>query len=154
MEDNLTNQMVATGLLENLGYQSCIASSGTEAIKALETSPYDLVFMDCQMPGMDGFETTAIIRDPHSGVMNHAVPIIAMTAHAMKGDREKCIASGMDDYLSKPIKSSELSDMLLKWLKKHENEPLSGTVHDINNDNTYNIHDTCIFRFTENSKRL
>ncbi len=136
VEDNLTNQMVATGLLENMGYQSCIACSGTEAIKALETSPYDLVFMDCQMPGMDGFETTAIIRDPHSGVMNHAVPIIAMTAHAMKGDREKCIASGMDDYLSKPIKSSELSGMLLKWLKKHENEPLSGTVHEIKNDNT------------------
>jgi PAS domain S-box-containing protein len=131
VEDNLTNQMVATGILENLGYQPSIANSGTEAIIALETSSYDLVFMDCQMPDMDGFETTAIIRDPHSGVMNHTVVIIAMTAHVMKGDREKCIASGMDDYLSKPIKSSELADMLLKWLKKLENEPISGTIHDI-----------------------
>jgi PAS domain S-box-containing protein len=132
VEDNLTNQMVATGMLENLGYQSSIANSGTEAIKELETSSYDLVFMDCQMPGMDGFETTAIIRDPHSGVMNHSVLIIAMTAHVMKGDREKCITSGMDDYLSKPIKSSKLAEMLLKWLKKaFENEPLSGTTQDI-----------------------
>jgi CheY-like chemotaxis protein/HPt (histidine-containing phosphotransfer) domain-containing protein len=131
VEDNLTNQMVATGILENLGYQSSIANSGAEAIHALETFPYDLVFMDCQMPGMDGFETTAIIRDPHSGVMNHSIVIIAMTAHAMDGDREKCIASGMDDYLSKPIKSSVLADMLLKWLRKLENAPISGTTQDI-----------------------
>jgi HPt (histidine-containing phosphotransfer) domain-containing protein len=69
---------------------------------------------------MDGFETTSIIRDPHSGVMNHAVPIIAMTAHAMKGDREKCLAAGMDDYLSKPIRSIDLADMLRKWLSRLE----------------------------------
>ncbi|MGO9147148.1 MAG: PAS domain S-box protein [Desulfomonilia bacterium] len=116
VEDNHTNQLVAMGILENLGYQTSVAYNGIEAIKALETSHYDLVFMDCQMPGMDGFETTSIIRDPHSGVMNHSVPIIAMTAHAMKGDREKCLAAGMDDYLSKPIRSSDIADMLKKWL--------------------------------------
>jgi len=116
VEDNHTNQLVAMGILENLGYQTSVAHNGIEAIKALETSHYDLVFMDCQMPGMDGFETTSIIRDSHSGVMNHSVPIIAMTAHAMKGDREKCLAAGMDDYLSKPIRSSDIADMLKKWL--------------------------------------
>ena len=120
VEDNHTNQLVAMGILENLGYQTSVAHNGIEAIKALETSHYDLVLMDCQMPGMDGFEATSIIRDPHSGVMNHSAPIIAMTAHAMKGDREKCLAAGMDDYLSKPIRSTDLADMLKKWLGRLE----------------------------------
>jgi CheY-like chemotaxis protein len=84
-------------------------------VRALELIDYDLVLMDCQMPEMDGFEATAMIRNPESKVLNHSVPIIAMTANAMKGDREACIESGMDDYLSKPVKKDELAAMIRKW---------------------------------------
>ena len=123
VEDNLTNQLVAKGMLEKLGYQADVVNSGMEAVKALSESQYDLVFMDCQMPEMDGFEATAIIRDKFSGGLCNSIPIIAMTAHAMKGDREKCINSGMDDYISKPIKTSEISAILMKWLiREHEND--------------------------------
>jgi CheY-like chemotaxis protein/HPt (histidine-containing phosphotransfer) domain-containing protein len=120
VEDNVTNQMVAMGLLENLGYQADMVDNGHDALKALGRTPYDLVLMDCQMPGMDGFDTTAMIRDPGSGVLNHRVPVIAMTAHAMKEDRDKCFAAGMDDFLSKPIRSSELTETLRKWFSRLE----------------------------------
>jgi CheY-like chemotaxis protein len=78
--------------------------------------------MDCQMPEMDGFEATAMIRNPESNVLNHLVPIIAMTANAMKGDREACIESCMDDYLAKPVKKDELAAMLVKWVKGKEHQ--------------------------------
>ncbi|HQI81744.1 MAG TPA: PAS domain S-box protein, partial [Deltaproteobacteria bacterium] len=120
VEDNLTNQMVALGLLENLGYQADVVDNGHDALKALGRTPYDLVLMDCQMPGMDGFETTAMIRDAGSEVLNHQVPVIAMTAHAMKDDRDRCISAGMDDFLPKPIRSSELSETLRKWFSRLE----------------------------------
>ena len=116
VEDNPTNRLVALGLLENLGYRADTAVNGLEALEALESTVYDLVLMDCQMPLMDGFEATSIIRDPGSPVLVHTVPIIAMTAHAMKEDRDRCLAAGMDDYLSKPIRSSDFSEMLSKWL--------------------------------------
>jgi CheY-like chemotaxis protein len=80
-------------------------ANGQEAVKALEMIPYDLVLMDVQMPEMDGLEATRLIRDPNSAVSNHHVPIIALTAHAMKGDRKKCTDAGMDDYTPKPIDS-------------------------------------------------
>jgi len=119
-EDNTINQKVALKVLEKLGYRADAVANGEEAVKALETIPYDLVFMDCQMPVMDGYEATKAIRDPRSTVRNHGVPIIAMTANAMKGDKEKCLAVGMDDYVSKPVSPAEINAVLDKWLKADE----------------------------------
>ncbi|MBV1952282.1 MAG: response regulator, partial [Cycloclasticus sp.] len=116
VEDNITNQIVARGMLDKFGLQVDVANNGKEAITALTHTPYDLVFMDCQMPVMDGYEATGYIRDPKSSVKDHALPIIAMTANAMQGDREKCIASGMSDYLAKPLSPSKLHSVLEKWL--------------------------------------
>ncbi len=114
-EDNTINQEVALAILKKLGYRADIAVDGLEAIDALSRVPYDLVLMDCQMPEMDGFDATQRIR-AGSGVLNQRVPIIAMTANAMQGDRERCINAGMDDYLSKPVQPRELAEMLDRWL--------------------------------------
>ena len=107
-EDNIVNQKVAVSILKKMGYRADTVANGLEAVASLETIPYDLVLMDCQMPEMDGYEATAVIRDKSSGVKNHDIPIIAMTANAMQGDREKCIESGMDDYVPKPVKAEAL----------------------------------------------
>ncbi|HMK65647.1 MAG TPA: response regulator, partial [Thermodesulfobacteriota bacterium] len=115
-EDNIINQKVALGILKKMGLSAEAVANGLEAVKALETIPYDLVLMDVQMPEMDGLEATRQIRNARTNVMNHAIPIIAMTAHAMKGDRERCIESGMNDYVSKPIVRQALADALEKWL--------------------------------------
>jgi two-component system sensor histidine kinase/response regulator len=117
-EDNIINQTVALAFLEKLGYRADVVANGQEVLHALERIPYDLVFMDCQMPEMDGFEATAVIRRPDSPVLNHDIPIIAMTAYAMKGDREKCIAAGMNDYLAKPIQAEKLAEALERWPTK------------------------------------
>jgi PAS domain S-box-containing protein len=120
VEDNYINQAVATGIIEGLGLTCDVAGNGIEAVTAIkdasETKRYDLVLMDCQMPEMDGYEATRQIRSGRSGDDNSSVTIVAMTANAMKGDREKCIEAGMDDYLSKPVDADELKDMLEKWL--------------------------------------
>ncbi len=155
VEDNHTNQMVAMGILERLGYQASAVENGADAIKSLETMPYDLILMDCQMPGMDGFETTAIIRDQTSRVLDHSVPIIAMTAYAMKGDRERCITAGMDDYLSKPISSAEIDAMLMKWFARMDEahaaspddlpEPLATEDHSHAGDSPMEIKDEPVF---------
>jgi PAS domain S-box-containing protein len=111
-EDNPTNQIVLLAQLEKLGYQAHVVANGVEAVEAVQREEYDLVLMDCQMPGMDGFEATRQIRRsprPH-------VPIIAVTAHAMVGDRERYIREGMDDYLSKPVALDPLADVLATWL--------------------------------------
>ncbi len=115
-EDNIINQKVAQKTLQNLGYGVDVVANGLEAVRALEMVDYDVVFMDCQMPEMDGFEATAAIRSPTSPVLNRMVPIIAMTANAMTEDRENCLQAGMDDYLSKPIKKELLAVMLDTWL--------------------------------------
>jgi CheY-like chemotaxis protein len=116
VEDNIINQKVEAGMLSKLGFRTDIASDGYKAIKALENIRYDLVFMDCQMPEMDGYEATRIIRDKQSNVIDHNVPIIAMTANVMKGDREKCLEAGMNDYITKPVSPEILSSSLKKWL--------------------------------------
>ena len=123
VDDNATNQAVARGMLQKFGLKVELASNGEVAIRLLTETGYDLVFMDCQMPVMDGYVATGHIRDTRSSVMNHSVPVIAMTAHTMRGDREKCIDAGMDDYISKPIDPTKLSQMLEQWLP----ERLHGT---------------------------
>lgn len=116
-EDNIINQKVVVYMANKLGLRADVAANGLEAIEALSRISYDLVLMDCQMPEMGGFEATGEIRrrEKISAIAQHT-PIIAMTANAMPGDREKCIASGMDDYLPKPVKLEELSAMLERWL--------------------------------------
>ncbi|HIJ88959.1 MAG TPA: response regulator [Desulfuromonadales bacterium] len=116
-EDNIINQKVAQSMLGKLGYKADVVADGREAVRALELIDYDIVLMDCMMPEMDGFAATAVIRDPVSHVRNHKVPIIAMTANAMQGDREHCLEAGMDDYLAKPVKKDELAAILEKWTK-------------------------------------
>jgi len=115
-EDNITNQQVALGILGKLGLRADAVANGAEALKALTDIPYDLVLMDVQMPEMDGYESTRIIRDTSSQVHSHEVPIIAMTAHALPGDKEKCLHAGMNDYISKPLSPQALAFVLGKWL--------------------------------------
>jgi PAS domain S-box-containing protein len=126
VEDNMVNQKIALRILEKkLGYHADVATNGKEAIESLERSDYDLVLMDCQMPEMDGYEATSTIRDQDSAVRNHNIPIIAMTANAMKGDREKCLEAGMDDYVTKPINMQELADAIERNLSNGRKQQLS-----------------------------
>jgi CheY-like chemotaxis protein/HPt (histidine-containing phosphotransfer) domain-containing protein len=121
-EDNITNLQVALGILKKMGLHTEAVANGVEALKALETIHYDLVLMDVQMPEMDGIEATRQIRNPQSAVLNHGIPVIAMTAHAMQGDRERCLEAGMNDYLSKPVDPRTLAEALDKWLPKENAE--------------------------------
>lgn len=116
VEDNPVNRLVALGMLQKFGVHAEVADSGAAALEALGRDRYDLVLMDVQMPGMDGFETTRRIRDAASGVRDRRVRIVAMTAHALRGDRERCLAAGMDDYLPKPVSRQALANVLVKWL--------------------------------------
>jgi len=111
VEDNAVNQVVVVRLLEKRGHTVAVAGNGKEALAALEKQSFDLVLMDIQMPEMDGFEATAAIRKIEQTSGNH-LPVIAMTAHAMVGDRERCLEAGMDDYIAKPIRSEELNDLV------------------------------------------
>ena len=116
-EDNPVNQRLASRLLEKRGHSVVVAGNGLEALEALEKERFDLVFMDLQMPVMDGFEATTAIRK-RQGAGGIHLPVVALTAHAMKGDREKCLAGGMDGYLSKPIRPQELDEVLQKYLAR------------------------------------
>jgi PAS domain S-box-containing protein len=116
VEDNAVNQKVVQKLLERQGFRSDLAGNGFEALAALRERPYDLVLMDCQMPEMDGFEATRQLRDPATAVRDAAIPVIALTANAMQGDRERCLDAGMNDYLTKPIAPQALADALMRWL--------------------------------------
>lgn len=113
-EDNKANQKLALLLLKKLNYQATLAMNGLEAVEASATDNYDLILMDCQMPEMDGFEATIAIREAEKNTGRH-IPIIAMTANAMQGDREKCLSVGMDDYISKPINPKQLKLILERW---------------------------------------
>jgi signal transduction histidine kinase/CheY-like chemotaxis protein len=116
-EDNAVNQRLAVRLLEKRGHRVVVANNGREAVEALEKESFDLVFMDVQMPEMDGLEATAAIREKEKSSGVHQ-PIIALTAHAMKGDREKCLAGGMDGYLTKPIRPQELEEILQDYVSR------------------------------------
>ncbi len=116
VEDNFVNQKVARAMLEKIGHRVDTVGNGIEALIALEQFPYDLVLMDCQMPEMDGFEATEVIRSGKRDKIPTTIPIIAMTANAQSGDKERCIAAGMDDYISKPVNINSLNKTLQKWL--------------------------------------
>src|SRR5437762_5005428 len=109
-EDNLINQKVIERMVQKLGYRADLVANGREALDALSCRPYGLIFMDCQMPEMDGFEACREIRSRDLPIAR--IPIIAITANAMKGDRERCLAAGMDDYVSKPFKQDDLKNVI------------------------------------------
>ena len=116
VEDNAVNQMIATAMLNNYGIIVTPAGNGIEALELFQNNQFDLIFMDCQMPEMDGLEASRRIRDEERRFSRKHTPIIAFTANAMEGDKDKCLAAGMDDYLSKPIQQVDLEDALLQWL--------------------------------------
>lgn len=119
-EDNPTNQMVATQMLEKYGCSVTPAGNGQEAVRLIKQRSFDLIFMDCQMPEMDGFEATRIIRDLETRTSQPNTPIIAFTAHAMKGDDDKCFDAGMDDYMTKPVSKKTMAEILMKWLPNND----------------------------------
>jgi len=117
VEDDITNQFAISRLLPKFGYQVDVASDGSEGLKLLEENDYALVLMDCMMPVMNGYEATVAIRNQTSKVRNHAIPVIALTANAMREDRDNCLAAGMDDYICKPVEVALLLATLGKWSK-------------------------------------
>ncbi len=122
-EDNPVNQKVTSDTLKKLGYEIAVANNGREAFDAFKSTQFDLVLMDCQMPIMDGYEATQAIREYESNTGKHT-PIIAATAHAMRGDKEKCLEAGMDDYLSKPIRMMALKEKVEEWLSGEDKTQL------------------------------
>jgi CheY-like chemotaxis protein len=128
VEDNPVNQMVATLQLRKLGCEIEVASNGLEGLAAWQRGGHDMIFMDCEMPEMDGFEATRKIRVLENARSLAPIPIIAMTAAAMEGDRENCLQAGMDDYLSKPVKISEIEKLIKRNIpSRFDPNPAAGT---------------------------
>jgi CheY-like chemotaxis protein/HPt (histidine-containing phosphotransfer) domain-containing protein len=115
-EDHPVNRELMLAILERLGYPADAVSNGAEAVNALQHRDYDLVLMDGEMPDVDGYEATHRIRRPETGARNPYLPIVAVTANAMPGDRERCLAAGMDDYLPKPVEPEQLARVLARWI--------------------------------------
>jgi signal transduction histidine kinase/DNA-binding response OmpR family regulator len=139
-EDNATNQQVAIHILDRLGYSHvAVANNGCEAIEAYNKGSYDLIFMDCQMPEIDGYTATQKIREIEDAHLLKHVPIIAMTAHALKGDKEQCLLAGMDDYISKPISIPKLELILSRWLKHKSEVTLISDIDEINTESILDI---------------
>ncbi len=120
VEDSITNQLVAKGILEKLGIDVDVAANGLEAIHMMEKIDYDLIFMDTMMPVMDGYEATKTVRNSESKVLNHQIPIIGLSANAFREDREKALAAGMNDYLVKPVNPDKLKNVLADWLSESQ----------------------------------
>lgn len=121
-EDNSTNQEMALGMLRKLGLRADAVADGAEAETALGSIPYDLVLMDMRMPVMDGIEATRQIRNPRSAVLNHDVPVIAMTANVMQREREACLTAGMNQFVAKPVSPDRLQRALKRWLPMSKRE--------------------------------
>ncbi|MCX6613787.1 MAG: response regulator [Acidobacteria bacterium] len=122
VEDNPVNQRISSLMLRKLGFAVDLANNGEEGVAMWAEGNYDAIIMDCQMPVLDGYSATARIREQELAQgqgSSHRLPIIALTAHAMSHDRQKCLDSGMDDYLTKPVEASELGATLNRWLKRN-----------------------------------
>jgi CheY-like chemotaxis protein/HPt (histidine-containing phosphotransfer) domain-containing protein len=166
VEDDLINQHVAVGFIKKLGYGVDVASNGFEAIRMLTENTYSLVLMDIQMPGMSGLEATRRIRSGEAGVQDKSTIIVAMTANAMRGDRERCTESGMDDYIAKPMTLVGLSEMMEKWIsskspadieKKQTSKDTLNTgpsIKEITSDNTSSAEDLLVFNAEDMMNRL
>jgi CheY-like chemotaxis protein len=121
VEDSPVNRLVAVHVLERCGFRAHVVNDGREALQALSTQTYDAVLMDCQMPNIDGYEATRELRRREDGTRH--TPVIAMTAHAMTGDRDRCLAAGMDDYIAKPVRSQTLVEVLRRWIVSPDTAP-------------------------------
>ncbi len=113
------NQLVVTRILETLGFEVRVVVDGKAAVEAL-AEPFDLVLMDCQMPVMDGFDATRAIREGGDGIHNPRIPVVALTASAIEGGRERCLAAGMDDFIAKPVAPAALAEIIDRWLAAKE----------------------------------
>ena len=120
VEDSPVNQMVAKGVLKKMGHRVDVAENGVKALEALKANDYDVVLMDCHMPEMDGFQATALLRDPRTGALNPNVPVIALTASTLEGSCDKCLEVGMNDYLAKPFKPDRLQEVISRWRQADE----------------------------------
>jgi len=138
-EDNSTNREVALGMLRKIGLRGDAVADGAEAVRALEYIPYDLVLMDMRMPVMDGIEAARQIRNPQSSVLNHDIPIIALTANAMQSDRQCCLAAGMNDFVPKPIVMTVLRDALDRWLRTEDAAIPTATGHVVSSGATEGV---------------
>jgi signal transduction histidine kinase/CheY-like chemotaxis protein len=158
-EDNPVNQLTATTMFEKLGHAVVVANNGREAIDKINEQEFDIVFMDVQMPGMDGVTATGEIRKREQATGRH-IPIVAMTAHAMKGDKEKCLEAGMDDYVSKPIRRKDLADVIARIVERFlteapaNGEPAATSATDANEGSRMILNEAALLEECDNDKAL